>query len=145
MTFFLELLVYGLLVGLGHFIVLSVLYQNPYIAKFYKEATTPESAIKVWDSSKKYVLYMASGTQIEVFFITAAYLFFKLYVPEPTLYQALLLSILFTGLRVYPRTFLMWIQTDYPNRLLVIETINGTIGTFIMVLGVYLLVQYLPL
>jgi len=140
-----ELVVYGLLVGLGHFLVLSVLYQNPFIAKFYKQATTPESAVKVWESPKKYVLYMASGTQIEVFFITAAYLFFQLYVAEPTFYNALLLSILFTGLRVYPRTFLMWIQTDYPNKLLLIETINGTIGTFIMVLGVHLLAQYLPL
>jgi hypothetical protein len=28
----------------------------------------------------------------------------------------------------------MWIQTNYPNRLLAIEVVNGTIGTLVIAL-----------
>jgi hypothetical protein len=45
---------------------------------------------------------------------------------------ALALGVLFAAIRVYPRFWNMWIQTTYPTRLLVIEIINGTIGSLVV-------------
>jgi len=36
---------------------------------------------------------------------------------------------LLAAIRVYPRFWNMWIQTTYPARLLVVELVNGSIGT----------------
>jgi hypothetical protein len=43
------------------------------------------------------------------------------------------LGILLAATRVYPRFWNMWIQTTYPNRLLAIDVVNGTLGTLAIV------------
>lgn len=40
-------------------------------------------------------------------------------------------GLLLAGLRMLPRFFDMYMQTSYPNVLLVIELVNGTILSFV--------------
>ena len=47
---------------------------------------------------------------------------------------ALALGVLLSATRVYPRFWNMWVQTTYPQRLLAIEVVNGTLGTLAIVM-----------
>jgi len=83
---------------------------------------------------------MFLGTQVEVFILTGAYLYLRELFDVPgDIATALVLGGLFAGIRVYPRFWNMWIQSSYPNRLLVVELVNGTISTLVIVVGLSLL------
>ncbi|MFH8110168.1 MAG: hypothetical protein QXE42_01880 [Candidatus Aenigmatarchaeota archaeon] len=56
---------------------------------------------------------------------------------KPILPGSLLLSTIFFGLilvavKIFPRLLDMWMQSTYPNKLLTVEFINGTIGSFVI-------------
>jgi len=134
-----DIILWGLVVGIAHFVVVGALYQNPAVAKMYN-ACQGEPGVKSWASKKAYVSWMFAGTQVEVFILTGAYLFLRDFFPEQSgTSTAWILGGLFAAIRVYPRFWTMWIQTSYPNRLLAIEFVNGTIGTFVIVLCLSLL------
>lgn len=136
----LDILIWGLAIGVIHFIVVGALYQNPFVAKLYKDAQS-EPGLKKWVSQGKYIAAMFSGTQVEIFILTAAYLYLRQLFPQPEgLTTALTLAAIFAGIRVYPRFWNMWIQSSYPNRLLAVEFVNGTISTCVIVLGL----KFLP-
>ena len=77
--------------------------------------------------------------KIEIWIITAAYLFLKDHLPYEPIDNALLIAMIFSGVRIYERTWNMYIQTTYPKKLLIIEFINGIIGTFVITIGLSLL------
>lgn len=133
-----DILVWGLVVGVVHFVVLGGLYQNPLVAKLYAEAEGKEPGLKVWASKPKYMTSMFLGTQVEVYALTAAYLWLRGYVPLESWAEALALGGVFAALRVYPRFWNMWIQSTYPNRLLAVEFVNGCISTLVVTCGLEL-------
>ncbi|OHD55118.1 MAG: hypothetical protein A2Y33_01035 [Spirochaetes bacterium GWF1_51_8] len=133
-----NILLWGFVIGIIHFVIVGVLYGNPFIGKIYKDAQD-HPGVKKWPSQASYMIKMFLGTQIEVYIMTAAYFIIRGFFSEPfSLQTAAILAALFCGIRVYPRFWNMWIQSTYPNKLLLIEAVNGTIGTFIIVLGLYL-------
>ena len=134
-----DILLWGTVIGIIHFMVVGGLYQNPLVANIYAAAQA-EPGVKAWTDPKKYVLSMFLGTQVEVFILTGAYLYLRQFLDGPgDTTTALVLGGLFAGIRVYPRFWNMWIQSSYPNRLLAIEFVNGTISTFVIVVGLSLL------
>lgn len=138
-------LILGLLIGIIHFIIVGILYQNPFVASLYKEAEDKKSpGYRIWKNKKRYLLSMFLGTQAEVFILTFGYLFLKDYLPFSPFPSAIIISALFTAVRVYPRFWNMWIQSTYPNKLLVVEIVNGTISTFTIVTGLYFLTLIFP-
>ncbi len=69
---------------------------------------------------------------MEVYLLTVAFLWLRPLIPTPSFTGAFLLGGMLAAIRVYPRFWNMWIQTTYPNRLLTIEPINGTIGSLVI-------------
>ncbi len=137
MNLLLDTLLWGVVIGIIHFIVVGVLYQNPIISKIYKNNENQPS-VKKWDNQQKYILSMFLGTQVEIFFLTVGYLVFK-NVLGSDIISSFIIALIFSGIRIYPRFWNMWIQSNYPNKLLRIELINGTISTFVVVFGLYFL------
>lgn len=135
-----NILIWGLVAGVIHFVVIGLLYGNPFIDKIYKEAKKEEAGVKEWPSMKKYMPIQFCGTQIEVFILTGAYLWLRQYVPLEGISCSLGLGLVFAGIRVYPRFWNMWIQSTYPNRLLGIEFVNGVISTLLITVVVELFV-----
>ena len=138
MNLFVNTLLWGLVIGIIHYIVMGFLYQNPFIAKFYNKGKK-SPAVKKWYNIKEYMLKMFLGTQLEIFILTGSYLYLRQQFECDKIETALILGFIFSCIRAYPRFWNMWIQTTYPNKLLVIELINGIIGTFIIILGLGLL------
>jgi hypothetical protein len=140
MSFILQVLLWGLVAGVIHFIITSLLYQNPLIAKYYARAQADNSpGVRKWSSQKGYILRMFSGTQVEIYVLTASFLFLRQYLNFSPWGTMMILGVIFSGIRVYPRFWNMWIQSTYPRNLLAIEFVNGVISTFTVVVALTLL------
>lgn len=137
MSIVLKTLIWGSLMGIIHFIIVGLLYQNPLVSKLYKQAAG-DPGVKKWKSQPKYLISMFLGTQIEIYIMTVSFIFLVSILGK-TILNTLVLALIFTGIRVYPRFWNMWIQSTYPNKLLIVELINGSIGTFIIIFGLYFL------
>ncbi len=135
-----KILLFGLITGLIHFFIMSILYANPLIDKTYKSFNN-HPALKYWVSMKVYIIKMFLGTQIEIYILTAGFLYLRSLFTIPTSWStAIILASIFSAIRVYPRFWNMWIQTTYPPKLLAIEFINGILSTFTVVISLKLLV-----
>jgi hypothetical protein len=118
-----DIVVYGTLAGFIHFVAMGVLYGNPMVGRIYAGAMATEPGVRRWPSRPRYLVTQFLGTQVEVYLIAIAYL--------ATRNAAAVVII--AALRLYPRLWNMWIQSTYPNRLLAIELVNGTLGTLVIV------------
>ncbi len=135
----LSILLWGAVIGIIHFVIVGILYQNPIVAKMYKEASG-KPGVKVWKNQKEYLLKMFLGTQIEIYILTSSYLYLRILFNEPAGWiSAVILAAVFAAIRVYPRFWNMWIQSTYPGKLLAVEFINGILSTFVIVIGLKLL------
>jgi hypothetical protein len=126
-----EVALWGALAGLVHFVVIAVLYANPLTDRLSR-GLEAGPAVKQWPSKPRYFATQFLGTQVEVYILTAGFLWLRPLIATPGLAGGLLLGALLAATRVYPRFWNMWIQTTYPPRLLAIEVVNGTIGTLVI-------------
>jgi hypothetical protein len=94
---------------------------------FSREANKHVS-VKQWNPIWKYFVTQFFGTQVEVYIMTIAFFWVRPMTTAPGYLGAFEVGALFAALRVYPRFWNMWIQTTFPNRLLLVEVINGTLG-----------------
>jgi hypothetical protein len=132
-------ILWGTVVGLIHFVAVGMLYGNPIIDRFYREAAGTEPGVKVHPSKPKYFAQMFLGTQVEIYILAFGFLWIRPLLSIEGWVGTILLGLLFAGIRVYPRFWNMWIQSTYPNRLLAIEFVNGILSTLVVVSGMHLL------
>jgi hypothetical protein len=122
---------WGTVAGLIHFVAVGALYQNPLVAgRYRRHAEHP--GVRRWSSQPRYLAMMFLGTQVEVWILAGAFFYLAPFLQLGRGATALVLGLLFAGVRVYPRFFNMWIQTSYPRALLAVELVNGTLGTFVV-------------
>ncbi len=122
----------GIVASIVWFIVGGVLYMNPFIARIYKEAES-SPAVKKWPSLPKYIGLMFTGGNLAQCLLWAfVFALVESALPADTLLRGTVFGIILIAVKIFPRFFDMWIQTTYPNKLLAIEFVNGTIGSFII-------------
>jgi len=125
-------LLYGAIAGVAHFAFIAFAYGNPIVDRISAKAEAESPAVKKWPSKPKYFVTQFLGTQVEVYILTIAFVWLRPLVDNPGYGGALLLGSLCAALRVYPRFWNMWVQSTYPNRLLAVEVVNGTLGTLVI-------------
>ena len=125
----LTLVVWGTLAGIVHFILIGILYGNPLVERISAKAEKESPAVKKWTSQPKYFLIQFLGTQVEVYILTLAFVWIRPLIALPPWEGWIVLGLLFSAIRIYPRFWNMWVQSTYPFRLLVVEFVNGTLGT----------------
>ena len=123
-----NVLLWGALAGVVHFVVIAALYANPITDRLSRDLEKGP-AVRQWPSQPRYFLTQFLGTQVEVYILTTGFLWLRPLIGMPGYAGAVALGCLLAATRVYPRFWNMWIQTTYPNRLLAIEVVNGTLGT----------------
>ncbi len=126
------ILLWGAVAGVVHFVFIALAYGNPIVDRLSAQAEATSPAVKQWASKPRYFVTQLLGTQVEVYTLTTAFVWLRPLIGSGGYSGALLLGSLFAAIRVYPRFWNMWIQTTYPNRLLAIEVINGTLGTLVI-------------
>ncbi|MCA9610887.1 MAG: hypothetical protein KC619_35075 [Myxococcales bacterium] len=125
--------IWGLAVGVAHVIATGAYYGNPLVDRVYARAMEEEPGVKRWTSKPRYLATQIAGTQVEVFILTAAFLWLRPQIHVAGFLGTALLGLVFAGVRVYPRFWNMWIQSTYPNRLLAIEVGGGLLSTAVVV------------
>lgn len=128
------ILLWGAVAGVVHFVFIAMAYANPIVDKISAEAEATSPAVKKWASKPRYFVTQFFGTQVEVYLLTTAFVWLRPLIGVSGYGGAVLLGSLLTALRIYPRFWNMWIQTSFPNRLLAVEVINGSLGTMVICL-----------
>ncbi len=62
-------LLWGLVAGVIHFMLIGALYGNPFVDAIYQKAMKEEPGVKGWPSRPKYLLIQLAGTQVEVWIL----------------------------------------------------------------------------
>jgi hypothetical protein len=107
------------------FLAGGILYLNPPVAEIYKKYADHPS-MKKWPTRGQYftrVFFIAGFAPI--LFITAAY-------AHIGHLNFVAFGLILSGVRIIPRLCDMWTQTAYPNKILLIELINGIILSFVI-------------
>ena len=124
----------GIIAAVVWFLVGGALYMNPWIAKIYRKAKK-RPGLKKWKNNKKYMLSMfIFGILIQSLLFAFVYAFVKLVLPGSLVLNTFYFGLILVGVKIIPRLFDMWLQSTYPKKLLKIELINGTIGSFVIAL-----------
>jgi H+/gluconate symporter-like permease len=125
-------LLVGFLVSIVSFIVAGALYMNPIVAKIY-ESFRKSDGFKSWTNKKEYIgkMYLF-GMLIPSILFTVVYQYIKEVLPGGIIPNALVFGVILVAVRIIPRWADMFMQTTYPNKLLKIELLNGTIISFVM-------------
>jgi hypothetical protein len=114
------------------FILGGALYMNPVIRGIYSQFDT-SPIMKQWPSVPQYLSVMFLGACLAQCFLAAlAFVVVKPALPESILGQVVIFGFILIGVKIFTRFFDMWIQTTYPNRLLAIEFVNGSIGSLVI-------------
>lgn len=130
MTDYWQIIIAGFLASLVWFILGSVLYVNPWITKIYKKHEN-SPGFKAWKNQPKYIITMYFvGALIPCLILAFVYSFISPAFTGSLILKTLCLGLIIAGVRMIPRFFDMWMQTTYPDTLLTIEIVNGTILSF---------------
>ena len=131
MSDLLQVLVAGFVASLVWFILGSVLYVNPWITKIYKKHES-SPGFKAWKSQPKYIITMYFvGALIPCLILAFVYSFISPAFTGSLILNIFCLGLIIAGVRMIPRFLDMWIQTTYPDTLLMVEIVNGTILSFV--------------
>jgi hypothetical protein len=130
----------GVLVSIVSFIVAGALYMNPIVAKIY-ESFRKSGGFKSWTNKKEYMgkMYLF-GMLIPSILFAFVYTYIKPVLPGDLLMNTLVFGLILVAVRIIPRWADMFMQTTYPNKLLKIELLNGTIISFVMAFVLALIV-----
>jgi hypothetical protein len=136
----LQIVLGGFLASVIWFIVGGILYMNPVVAKIYKKFEN-SPGYKKWKDTKKYLINMyIFGILIQCLFFAFVYSFIKPILPDILALNTLFFGLILIAVKILPRLFDMWTQSTYPNKLLAVEFVNGTIGSFVIALILTLII-----
>jgi len=127
----LQTLLGGFVASVVWFIVGGALYMNPFVAGIYKKAED-SPALRKWPSVRRYISLQYIGILAQCLLWAFVYASIKPALPERFLIRGILFGLILVVIKIFPRLFDMWIQSTYPNKLLAVEFVNGTIGSFVI-------------
>ena len=127
----LQSIVGGITASLVWFMAGGVLYMNPFVAKIYKDAQK-SPGLKKWTNVPKYLSYQFYGILAQCLLWAFVFAFIKSALPGEIILKGITFGLLLVAVKIFPRFVDMWTQSTYPDKLLVIEFVNGTIGSFII-------------
>lgn len=114
------------------FILGGALYMNPVIRGIYSRFDT-SPLMKQWPSVPQYLGVMFLGACLAQCFLAAlAFALIKPALPDSIVGAVAVFGFVLIGIKIFTRFFDMWIQTNYPNKLLAIEFVNGSIGSLVI-------------
>jgi hypothetical protein len=114
------------------FIVGGILYMNPIVSKIYKHLEN-SPGFKKWSDVRKYLVSMyVFGILIQCMLFAFVYAFISYILPGSLLLNTIFFGLILVAVKIFPRLIDMWVQSTYPNKLLAVEFINGTIGSFVI-------------
>lgn len=114
------------------FILGGALYMNPVVRRIYDQFDS-SPVMKQWPSVPKYLGVMfLDACLVQCFLAALAFALVKPALPDSILGMVAVFGFILIGVKIFTRFFDMWIQTTYPNKLLAIEFVNGSLGSLVI-------------
>lgn len=127
-----QTIVAGFIASVAWFIVGGALYKNSWVDRIYKKFGQAPG-LKQWSSTGKYLVNMyIFGILLQCLLFAFVYAFIQPVFPGSVLGNTLFFGMIVLAVKILPRLFDMWIQSTYPDKLLVVEFVNGALGGFII-------------
>ena len=124
----------GIAATIVWFVIGAVVYMNPFIAKIYKKYEDDPS-VKNRRDVKTFILNtLVFSVLIQCFLFAFIYLYIEPILPGTILLNTIYFGLILIIIKIIPRLFDMYVQSKYPTTLLLIELINGAIGSFVIAL-----------
>jgi hypothetical protein len=114
------------------FIVGAVVYMNPFVAKVYKKYEDNPSVKNRKDVKTFIINTFLFSVLIQCFIFSFVYLYIQPILPGTLFLNTIYFGIILVVVKIVPRFFDMYVQSKYPVTLLIIEIINGAIGSFVI-------------
>ena len=127
----LQVLFGGVLAAVVWFVLGGVLYMNPLVAGFYREASG-HPAVRQWESVPKYLLLQFGAILVQAVLWAFVYGLVRSALPQGVWAGGLTFGGILVVTKILPRLIDMAIQTTYPGKLLAVELVNGTIGSLVI-------------
>jgi len=127
-------LIGGVTATIVWFIVGAIVYMNPFVAKIYKKYENNPSVKNRKDVKRFIINTFVFSVLIQCFLFAFVYMYIKPILPGILILNTLYFGMLLVVVKIIPRLFDMYVQSKYPIILLIIEMINGVIGSFLIAL-----------
>ena len=125
-------LIGGVAATIVWFIVGAVVYMNPFVAKIYKKYENDPSVKNRKDVKAFIINTFVFNILIQCFIFAFVYLYIQAILPGTLILNTLYFGVILIVIKIIPRLFDMYVQSKYPTTLLIIELINGAIGSFVI-------------
>ncbi|KYK33515.1 MAG: hypothetical protein AYK22_09030 [Thermoplasmatales archaeon SG8-52-3] len=125
-------LIGGVAATIVWFIVGAVVYMNPFVAKIYKKYENDPSVKNRKDVKAFIINTFVFNILIQCFIFAFVYLYIQAILPGTLILNTLYFGMILVLVKIIPRLFDMYVQSKYPTTLLIIEVINGAIGSFVI-------------
>lgn len=114
------------------FIIGAAVYMNPFVTKIYKKYEETPS-VKNRKNIKTFIINtFVFNILIQCLLFAFVYQYMKPILPATLLLNTLLFGLILVVVKIIPRFFDMWVQSSYPTQLLIVEIVNGAIGSFVI-------------
>ncbi len=109
----------------------SVLYLNPFVARIYKSAAG-SPGLKRWSNVPAYIGMQFVGILAQCLLWAFVFVLVKPVLAGGFVRTFITFGIIIFAVKIFPRFYDMWMQSTYPGRLLAVEFVNGTVGSFVI-------------
>lgn len=114
------------------FFIGAVVYMNPIVDNIYKKYEDHPSVKNRKDIKKFIINTFLFSILIQCVLFAFVYQYIQPVLPGALLMNTVLFGGILIAVKIIPRFFDMWVQSQYPPMLLGIEIINGAIGSFVI-------------
>lgn len=123
----------GFVVSIVWFILSTVIYLNPWVDRLYRRARR-ERVVHRWKTNQEMIWVLYVNILIQSILLAFVYLLVKGALGDSILSSVLFFWLMIFGLKLIPRFLDIWIETNYPRGLLLIELLAGAVSGLVAAL-----------
>lgn len=121
----------GFLASVVWFIIGGIFYMNPFVSKLYKKFEE-SPGVKRWGNTKAFMIYMYLLILLECLLFAFVYSFLKPVFSGSAITNGLVFGLILVMINLIPGISGRWILSTYPNKLLLVDFINGIFGSLVI-------------
>lgn len=131
---FKKILKAGIIAGIASFIIGNILYMNPLTAGIYSASSAAYCSkdMNLFGGIVPWIGLMFIGGMLSAIVLAIIYSLAEKEIPGNALKKGILFGSLFWLASGLPNAYYTWLLHSYPDAMILIEAVNGLIGTLVV-------------